>query len=74
MTDELLSVQNLRDNVAKSRGHIVKQDAIIARLLGSRNDEMATQASAILVTMHEHLELEVEMLARREAQEAGSSS
>ena len=69
MTGILMSVQSLRDNVAKSREHISKQDVIIARFHELGNTALAAEASAILETMHEHLALEVDMLARREAEE-----
>ncbi len=68
MTGALMSVQSLRDDVARSRGHIVKQDAIIARFRELGNAVLAAEASAILVTMREHLAIEVSMLARREAE------
>ena len=68
MAGVLMSVTELRDKVEMSRGHIVKQHEIIARLRELGSDEESEQASAILVMMHEHLALEVEMLSRREAQ------
>ena len=72
MSGAIMSVQTLRDNVAKSRGHIEKQHAIIARLHDLGSKDQAATAAAVLVTMNGHLELEITMLARREADEPGA--
>jgi hypothetical protein len=61
---ETLSIAEMAANVERSRGHIVRQEAIIARLAEEGQDAMANEARRLLVTMHEHLAVEVEMLAR----------
>ena len=68
---EVLTLAGMTANVELSRGHIVKQDAIIARLIEQGHDVMADEARVMLITMREHLALEVEMLARMERQAAG---
>lgn len=69
---EVLTLAGMAANVEQSRGHIVKQDAIIARLIEQGHDVMAEEARGMLITMHEHLAFEIKMLARMERQAAGS--
>ena len=65
----VLTVADMQSNVARSIGHVSKQESIIVRLTDRGHDAMAAYARAILVTMHVHLAIEKEMLARLEADE-----
>ena len=69
---EALTLAGMVANVEQSRGHIVKQDAIIARLIEQGHGALADEARTMLITMHEHLAFEIEMLARMERQAIGS--
>ena len=60
----MTGLEQMRANVALSQGHVTKQEGIIARLTEQGDDEMARAAKSILVTMHEHLAMELEMLDR----------
>lgn len=66
--NEVLTLAEMAANIEQSRGHIVKQDAIIARLTEQGHDAMADEARVILASMHEHLTFELGMLARMERQ------
>ena len=61
---QALTLAELAANIAQSRGHIVKQDAIIVRLTEQGHVALADDARSILVYMHEHLALEIIMLER----------
>ncbi len=63
---DTLSVGQMRDNVALSRHHVEKQEGIIARLIGQGHLAQADTAKRLLVTMHDHLNLEVALLTRLE--------
>lgn len=65
---ETLTLAGMAANVELSRNHIVKQEAIIARLTEQGHDIMADEARSILVSMHEHLKLEVGMLAQMQGE------
>ncbi len=54
---------NLENNIARSRGHISKQKALIASLTGQGHSESAAAASAMLEVMQDHLNIEIELLA-----------
>lgn len=62
-----LTIAEIDANIALSRGHITKQEAIIARLTEQGHVEMAAEARSLLNSMHGHLALEVEMLERLQA-------
>ena len=64
MTSSGDRVGMLEGNIALSRGHIAKQNVIVARLTAQGHAEMAEQATSLLATMHQHLEQELQMLAR----------
>ena len=70
--NEVLTLDTMAANVELSRGHIVKQDAIIVRLTEQGHEVMAGEARVIFASMHEHLVVELEMLARMEREAAGS--
>lgn len=59
-----MTTAQLEANIALSRGHIAKQQALIDRLVEQNHPENLATAKAILDTMHGHLANEVEMLAR----------
>ena len=54
-----------------SRGHIVKQDAIIARLTEQGHGELADEARSLLATIYEHLAFEIEMLKGMQSRPKG---
>ncbi|MGI4951575.1 MAG: hypothetical protein ACRYGM_07195 [Janthinobacterium lividum] len=54
----------LEANIAQSRRHIAKQDALIVRLANQGHAESLAMARTVLATMHAHLDIEIEMLAR----------
>ena len=62
----MLTTSKMQANVALSQKHIIKQEAIIARLTSQGHEAMATNAKTILVTMRAHLATEIEMLTRAE--------
>ena len=62
----VLTTSEMQANVALSREHVIKQEAIIARLTEQGHEVMATAAKTILVTMRAHLATEIEMLTRME--------
>ena len=62
-----LNVFDMRANVARSQGHVFKQEIIIARLTEQGHEAMATDARAILVGMHAHLKTEIDILTRMES-------
>ena len=62
-----LTLSEMAANVEMSRGHIAKQDAIIATLIDQGHDALADEAKRILATMHVHLAFEIDMLARMQA-------
>lgn len=63
----VLTVSEMQANVAQSQEHVAKQEAIIARLVGQGHDAMTADARDLLVTMHAHLAVEMEMLANMQA-------
>ena len=60
----MTTVQRMRANVALSQGHVAKQERIIAQLARQGHDGMERIARDVLVTMHRHLAMEIEMLDR----------
>ena len=61
---EVLTVDEMSANVELSRVHIVKQNAVIARLTEQNHHKMADDALRTLDVMNKHLTLEIEMLER----------
>lgn len=62
MTSNLV-VSQMQANVALSRGHIAKQEAIIIRLALQGHEALEADARTLLITMNDHLDTEVRMLA-----------
>ena len=59
-----MSRAQLEANIADSRDHIAKQEALIARLTRQGHVAMIVEASALLETMRVHLRSELDMLSQ----------
>lgn len=68
-----LTFVEMAANVALSRGHVTKQEAIIARLTAQGHIAMADDARTLLASMQGHLALEVKMLERMQAKPAADT-
>ena len=55
-------LRQMRKNVARSWQHIARQNEIIARLARQGHHEAASRGEKLLVTMHGHLDMELEIL------------
>ena len=65
---KILTVTEIAANIEQSRRHIVKQDAIIARLTEQGRETMADEAKGMLIMMHEHLAFQIQMLERMQSE------
>jgi hypothetical protein len=57
-----MSRDHLEGNIARSREHVAKQEAIIATLKKQGHTQVAEQAITVLEAMNEHLRIELELL------------
>jgi len=66
--DKIAALKQCKENLALSYTHIAKQEGIIRRLTSEGHMAMADQAVEVLATMNGHVKVEVDMVARLEAE------